>query len=199
MAKTELNFEHLDWLGESRPANLKTGLKLLKILRKHPDSLPGMQVNAQRLVGVAFSLWRAAFLADGEVADKPGTVAVAHAASFLERLIQNNAINYAEDRSARNWTFGYYMNAAGYTLTRLGGTWPAVIPKSMAGKKRSERWNYLHQLFDTAVDLFEIDVTKVVVANLKAEIASAKRKAAKPRVPRGKVNSNRRRGRKSQG
>ena len=35
-----------------------------------------------------------------------------HADTFLETVIQDNAIAYTQERNSREWTFGYYLNNA---------------------------------------------------------------------------------------
>lgn len=68
------------------------------------------------LVGAAFSLWRAAFLVDAE-RDWPKILEKAE--TFLEAVVEDNTINYLQDKNTRNWTVGYYLNNARYRLGRV--------------------------------------------------------------------------------
>ncbi len=61
------------------------------------------------LVGVAFSLWRAAFLLRPDRQLRSVSTAADH---FLHTLCRDNSINYAQDRDNCHWTVGYYLNNA---------------------------------------------------------------------------------------
>lgn len=62
------------------------------------------------LVGVAFSLWRAAFLADAPT--RTGTEALAHAYDLLGEVLKSNTIAFSTDQRLQGWTGGYYLNNA---------------------------------------------------------------------------------------
>ena len=83
-------------------------LKLWKVPKKRRKSLWHL------LLGVAFSLWRAAFLIEG---DRPLSTMNKHAKYFLGLLLWDNAINYLQDRRTRAWTGGYYLNNANFRLS----------------------------------------------------------------------------------
>jgi hypothetical protein len=143
--KTDL--DHLRWVVRNRAKNQECALALFELLKKYPAQWkkPLYSSAAQMLVGIAFSLWRAAFLAD-----KSGDVgsAIEHASLFLEKIILDNAIAYAQDRSAREWTFTYYVNAARYMLVELGRAFPNLVPEWKPEQKGAskERWEYLQQM-----------------------------------------------------
>jgi hypothetical protein len=82
---------------------------MLELLRDHPRIDKTTHFQAERLLGVCFSLWRAAFLAD-----RTGkrTKIIEHAQEFLERMLVDNAITYPQDRVTREWTFNYYLRSA---------------------------------------------------------------------------------------
>lgn len=42
-----------------------------------------------------------------------------HAEWFLTTLIQDNAINYSQDKTFHNWSFGYYVGNAEYRLQQI--------------------------------------------------------------------------------
>lgn len=89
----DLSGPHLEWLIQSRMRNQNSCLRLFNIFEKYPIQAKGKEYRAhsQTLVGVGFSLWRAAFLAD-----KTGQreEVFADARAFLAQLLTNNAINY---------------------------------------------------------------------------------------------------------
>jgi hypothetical protein len=139
----DLSPVHLAWLVESRAINQRGALKLFRLLEKHPDKMKSSDLSmvAQNLVAVCFSLWRAAFLAD-----KTGTrhAVLQDARTFLGKMLTDNAITYPQDRSAREWTFNYYMNNAKDCLMHLSDRWgvsqlffPALGGFSMGQRHRS--------------------------------------------------------------
>jgi hypothetical protein len=69
------------------------------------------------LMGAGFSLWRAAFLVRGT---RDQGVMNKEARLFLDRLVWDNAIAYAQDRNSGAWTAGYYLNNAYYRLIEAG-------------------------------------------------------------------------------
>lgn len=62
------------------------------------------------LAGIAFSLWRAAFLADAPT--RTGTQALAHAYDLLGEVLKSNTIAFSTDQRLQGWTGGYYLNNA---------------------------------------------------------------------------------------
>ena len=68
------------------------------------------------LLAAAFSLWRAAFLAD---ATRKWEDIYEDAQKFFGFLIEDNAINYPQDRTTRAYSAGYYLNNAKFRLKEL--------------------------------------------------------------------------------
>jgi hypothetical protein len=66
------------------------------------------------LVGSAFSLWRAVFLAESP---RDWQTIMDNADVFLKKLIRDNTILYQDDKNA--WSIGYYLNNARYRLYRI--------------------------------------------------------------------------------
>jgi hypothetical protein len=114
---------------------------------------------AQKLVAIAFSLWRAAFLSDarGQIDSK-----VQHAEGFLRKLLTDNMISFAQDREWREWSVNYYIDDARYRLVELGRWWDdkelsnLEPPKDRRNAKR--RWDLAHQAFKKAVANFTADL-----------------------------------------
>lgn len=62
------------------------------------------------LVGVAFSLWRAAFLADMPTRTWPEALRDAHL--LLDKVLSTNAIAFGTEHDLQGWTGGFYLNNA---------------------------------------------------------------------------------------
>lgn len=121
------NSNDKDWLVESRSRIQCLLLELYKFLKDNRGKL--VQRKFERsvfglLVGTAFSLWRAAFLVSQADRDWPNILKQAE--DFLDILVEDNAINYPQDKKTRNWTVGYYLNNARYRLVRVRGKFAEV-------------------------------------------------------------------------
>jgi hypothetical protein len=155
MNSNQSKLKHLEWAIESRHINQKSSLRLLSLFKSYGEIWKTKKFSraAQDLTGVAFSLWRAAFLAE-----KSGSRAAVfdHGTAFLEKVIDENAISFPNDKKSREWTFNYYTRNARCSLQVLNKYWPEEVAP-YAGKKRNptERWEYCQQLLDDAVTKFE--------------------------------------------
>jgi hypothetical protein len=151
--KTKL--EHLEWAIQSRASNQKCCLALLGLFEEYSDIWKTKKYSraAQDLIAVAFSLWRAAFLAE-----KTGkrTEVFADGKQFLQTIIEGNAISYPLDKKSKEWTFNYYTRNARSSLQNLHTYWEIIVP-AYQGKKRNstERWDYCQELLDEAVASFQ--------------------------------------------
>ena len=154
MGDQKEKLKHLEWAIQSRSRNQMCSLRLLALFHEYEASWKTKKWSraAQDLLAVAFSLWRAAFLADKT--SKRADV-FSHAKSFLEKMVEDNAIAYLQDKNSREWTFNYYTRNARYFLQTLAQFWPQQVP-AYQGKKRDpmERWTYCQDLLDQAVDNF---------------------------------------------
>jgi hypothetical protein len=155
MSSSDENLDHLAWAIKSRSSNQIYSLRLLTLFSKYDQIWKRKRFAraAQDLTAVAFSLWRAAFLAEktGKRAD-----VFSHGKSFLQRVIEDNIISYPQDKASREWTFNYYTRNARASLQLLNKYWPEVVPV-YEGKKRNAtaRWEYCQRLLDEAVTGFE--------------------------------------------
>ena len=147
--------QHLEWVIESRAENQRVSLRLLKIVKEFPNA--GSSWEAQNLVAVGFSLWRAAFLADRTAKSE---IRSTHAKEFLEKMLVDNAITYAQDRNSREWAFMYYIDNARYRLeifeqnTRVKYFFKQELVPSKQFLNSRTRWDVLQQAFGRAVDEF---------------------------------------------
>lgn len=157
---TEGNIEDLEWLVQNRSKNQLSTLKIYKLINDHKEQLSvnqSQRANSQLLLGVAFSLWRAVFLSD--IKQKRGSL-MTDVEGFLLELIQNNAINYVQDRNNRSWTFRYYVQNAGDRLDKLHDRFinkkvSFALPGSTKGKKPKEWWEMHQASLDDAIKAFE--------------------------------------------
>ncbi len=183
MAKAELSLDHLAWAVESRARNQRSCLRLLTLLRtyEHFWITQDLSKATQDLIGIAFSLWRAAFLADKK--GKRETI-FAHGVDFLEKVIESNAISFATDMNSNEWTFNYYTKNARSSLTLLANRWPGLPLYEGGSRTPTSRWNYCQNLFDQMLDGFEkilIDKTNEVDRMEAARVKRDQTKANRAR------------------
>jgi hypothetical protein len=156
------------WLVTARNEIQSTMLRLLEEWDEIEDDR-----TREFCVGIAFSLWRAAFLIHEKETestfalearsaspledhrDQSGRRA-AHARQFLTRVIEANAITFADDDRFRNWTADYYVNNAVYRTLDVfdmqvfsvhKSPWPDHPPLSLR-----EWWNYMFINLEEAID-----------------------------------------------
>jgi hypothetical protein len=151
---------HLDWSVRGRARNQTCSISLLRLFEKYESNWKSRKYSraAQALIAISFSLWRAVFLAD-----KTGKRAnvFAQGKEFLERVIEDNAISYIQDKNAREWTFNYYTRNARSWLEELAMHWPSQVPKYQREQRGpKDRWDYCQDLLSKAVSNFEDHLDK---------------------------------------
>ncbi len=202
MPISQEKLDHYEWAIERRYRNQLCSLRLLRLFEMHEKVWVGLKYSraAQDLLSVAFSLWRAAFLAEK---DSARAKVFADGKTFLEAIIQSNAIGYVQDYKSREWTFNYYTRNARYALQNLNKFWVEVAPP-YEGKKRTatDRWDYCHELLDQMVANFDQHLQKRKDAeealrkrtDIKAGAKDRRRKVRllteQDRVPRRKAATN---------
>lgn len=181
MAEKSADLEHLEWAVESRARNQRCAVSLLRLFVEHEARWKTKKWAraAQDLLSVSFSLWRAAFLAD-----KKGQRAAvfSNGVEFLEKIIEDNAISYIQDRKCKNWTFNYYTRTARASLTQLAQHWPDQV-SPYAGNQRTatQRWDYCQDLLQDAVARFEVLATELQTRDDAATKAQQRKAAARKR------------------
>jgi hypothetical protein len=88
-------------------------------------------------VGSAFSLWRAVFLADKPIRPAP---AIPDAIKFLDRVVSDNIIGYADEKTSRRWTAGFYVGNIQYRMFHLNKSYQDELQVD-ALKFFVEEWN----------------------------------------------------------
>jgi len=166
--KDNLDPGHVHWLIESKAQNQFSALKLYDLIQKHQDVIEkniDLTKNVQDLVSISFSLWRAVFLADRE---GKLTEIIEDAKTFLGRILIDNAINFAQDRASREWSFNFYLKSANFHLNQLPDEWTDGKIELFEAKKSSVRkdkaknravksqyrWSRHQAAFDSAVERF---------------------------------------------
>lgn len=108
--------DNFDWLVKARASNQEVLLRLYRFVKGNSQTLQSDAIKRTvfaLLVGAGFSLWRAAFLGDAE---RKWPAIIGHSEQLLKRLVQDNAVNYTQDRETREWMAGYYINNAQWRL-----------------------------------------------------------------------------------
>lgn len=148
----KLDLDHLHWSIEGRAETQKTTLRLYELFDEYEEELKtDYHYEARTLAAISFSLWRAVFLADRSTKVE---VKNAKAKEFIGKILVDNSIGFAQDRSSRDWTFVYYLDNAQFRIDDLllrrkddTDTWP---PKGQRTARL--RWNLLQKLFDAEVE-----------------------------------------------
>lgn len=86
-----------------------------------------------RLVGVAFALWRALPLIaknEDELLDADA-IRLDHAGVLLDELLLHNRVTYEQDRKTADWMVGFYLNCA---EDRIHSTVADELREDLAGK-----------------------------------------------------------------
>ena len=99
----------LDWMVERRNQIQTLMVRVLRARGKLQSS------DWQLLVGAVFSLWRAVFICDpDDMTEKIDIETIA--GRYLTKVIETNAISFADDKQMRGWAGGYYVNNALFRL-----------------------------------------------------------------------------------
>ncbi len=107
--------EHLAWAIDQRAEVQHTLRALYGFVRHHPPASLALDPKylLDHLIGAAFSLWRAVFLADTFRDD----IRIHQSQeAFLLKVITDNAITFADDKANRHWTVEYYLENAKFRL-----------------------------------------------------------------------------------
>ena len=161
----DVSGQHFDWLVDSRSQNQKSTLALYKIIETHEMLLSRnivLQILAQDLASIAFSLWRAVFLGD---LDGAREIQLMHVKKFLQSLIAHNAILYQTDFNTREWSFWYYLDNATARLRDIAELSDLdILPRDVIdreAKSAKDEWTNAQDALTIAIANF----AKVIAAN----------------------------------
>ena len=158
--REKITHDDLEWIVNNRYKNHKSSLRIYALIDQHRQIVTrskSHRSSAQTLLGVAFSLWRAVFLARLK---KNIDSMIKDAESFLVELIDSNIVTYSLDRENKDWTFRYYMSNARYRLKDLHGKFdhkehPFNLWGDVAGISPQQQWVEVQNALDAAIDSFE--------------------------------------------
>jgi hypothetical protein len=158
--KKEKNLLRYAWLVNAR---YKNQCLLVELYEFHNAKMSEQETTIfNQLLGIAFSLWRGAFLTEKE---RNSETILDNAEYILERLIADNAINYTQDMAARQWMSGYYLNNVRLRINRIRERMNLEnINFQSIDKVRLSDIENLQQHWDTLHDL-----TFEIFKNLKQE------------------------------
>jgi hypothetical protein len=114
-------------------------------------------------VDASFSLWRSAFLTD---TSRDRTIVYEHTKEFVKKLLEHNAITFADDHRMRSLSVGYYNANVRYRLQRFFVNCPEVLEmpsckdvaaldgKDLAREDQSMLWGLYHEALKDCFELF---------------------------------------------
>jgi hypothetical protein len=112
------DIEHLRWAVDQRAEIQRTLLALYEYVRSNSPKSSYAEPRVyvlDHLIGAAFSLWRAVFLAETFRTDE--SIHQSQEA-FLAKVISDNSITFGDDKINRAWTVGYYLDDAKLRIER---------------------------------------------------------------------------------
>lgn len=142
---------HLTWSLQRRSDVQEQSLRLYKLMDIRATNSIGRR--RRLLVGVAFSLWRAVFLA---YRTGQRDLKNAEAKAFLGKILITNAIGFADDRASQEWTFRYYADSARHRLEELQEDWPTI--KITMWSTSDKQFDGLFFAFKHALNLLESEL-----------------------------------------
>lgn len=176
----ELDVEHLRWAIDQRGEIQKSLLAIYECIKRHHVSTANIDTQhmLNYLVGAAFSLWRAVFLADTfrnyEAIQKSQL-------GFLEKLLSDNSISFADDKNNRGWSVGYYLENSKLRLVQAAHYSDAHSKTKLTEELRS----YLHlSAWDKDLIRFEWESAHFVLRRLLQVICpETALQPTKPAIP----------------
>ena len=119
MSKSENDLVDFEWLVSERARIQELSLRLLNLMKSRQATIfaNGVYMEAVLLmIGAAFSLWRAVFLAHS----KQTTGANFEAGQqLIEKVVRHNAIGYFDDVALQTWSFGFYLYNCRFRLQQM--------------------------------------------------------------------------------
>ena len=121
--KDDVSDKALTWMLDARYRIQKILAELYRIHRDCAKKLAGdttLMSLSGHLTGASFSLWRAAFLVYSiDPSDRTAECVVEAQKKFLRFVVRDNAINFPQDKEARQWTSGYYITSARFRINQV--------------------------------------------------------------------------------
>jgi hypothetical protein len=109
-------YQNIQWQISARERIQKLILREWELLKKQQQRFERHDFyQIMRLIQVAYSLWRSAFLTN---VPNNRQIILKRAEEFLERILTTNAIGFNDEFSNSHFTVAYYNNNAKYRLER---------------------------------------------------------------------------------
>jgi len=114
------NIQQFEWAIPRRARSLELLLGLYKYADQHGDLVNDAESRRLfgLLVGASFSLWRAVFFAQLERDWVGNDGILSGAKDLLEKVLENNAILFGDEKRIEGWSVGYYLNNAYFRIER---------------------------------------------------------------------------------
>jgi hypothetical protein len=165
-----MDVTYTDWLIESRHKVQRLMADLYNFSKQHPALAE--RENSDRLVyghlvAIAFSLWRAAFLADKS---RDWSDVFPNLEKALEKLITDNSFLYPDEKASGSWSVTYYLQNARLRIFYLTGERAPGLKQNVT---YSQLLNAVKNDFDeTGVRIWDnlMLITHLIFDHLKAQI-----------------------------
>jgi len=153
---SDIDMAWLKWLVDRRALIHRELYELLRFMESAgPEEIAHAAEEERRnifslLIGAAFSLWRATFLSDNKSLNptRDWKTVLQSAREFLQILVRDNTIGFPQDRAAREWMVGYYLNNARHRMDRVRGQLGQLLPE----KRVRELYAPVQNLADMSSD-----------------------------------------------
>ncbi|MGJ4956815.1 hypothetical protein ACQR1H_14300 [Bradyrhizobium sp. HKCCYLRH2015] len=123
------------------------------------------------MVDASFSLWRSAFLTD---VSRDRKIVFEHMKEFVRKVLEQNAITFADDHRLRALAVGYYNANARYRIERLYENHPELLDipavakvselsgRDLAKEDQAVLWDFYFNALEQTFDWFESSWIKVM-------------------------------------
>lgn len=143
----DILIERLAWAIEARESSQRLLLALYEFGQQIDDSTERPKTEIfSLLVGVAFSLWRGAFLTDKPTREWPNVLR--NAQELLQKALSTNAIAFGTEHELQGWTGGYYLTNAKLRLQEALQARPedlARVKISLLGTDPHVTWTLFYE------------------------------------------------------
>lgn len=160
--------DRIGWAIGARERSQRLLLALYRCGETRRDDLPDTREGRAflTLVGIAFSLWRAAFLADAPTRDF--RQALGDAQTLLGAVLSTNTVAFGTEHHLQGWTGGFYLNNAKLRLEAVltlaveaGRATDADVQRvasiSLFGTNPHDTWSRLCEEAERIIELFDFE------------------------------------------
>ena len=119
MSKSEHDLVDFEWLVSERGRIQELSLRLLSLMKSRQATIFAHAVYMEAvllMIGAAFSLWRAVFLAHS---NQTTGINFEAGQQLIEKVVRHNMISYFDDVALQTWSFGFYLNNCRFRLQQM--------------------------------------------------------------------------------